>query len=165
MRLGLDIAESARISWSAIIANKARGALTTLGIIIGIVAVMTTMTAANGLAEQFPRELLRGRRRRGLRVAHAVDHRQRLLPLPQPPERSTCRRPSSSPGTLRGRAVVNPTIDINRPVKYRQAIVESATIIGTTEKQIIVSSAVPETGRFLMPFDVQYKASRLRDRL
>jgi len=34
-------------------ANKARGALTTLGIIIGIVAVMVTMTAANGLQNRF----------------------------------------------------------------------------------------------------------------
>ena len=35
------------------LANKARGALTTLGIIIGIVAVVTTMTAVNGLQNRF----------------------------------------------------------------------------------------------------------------
>jgi len=38
---------------SALLANKGRGALTALGIIIGIVAVITTMTAANGLANTF----------------------------------------------------------------------------------------------------------------
>ena len=47
MKLLLDTVESLRIAWNALIANKARGVLTTLGIIIGIVAVTTTMTAFN----------------------------------------------------------------------------------------------------------------------
>ncbi len=37
--------------------NKVRGILTTLGIIIGIVAVVTTMTAANGLGNRFKESL------------------------------------------------------------------------------------------------------------
>jgi hypothetical protein len=45
--------EALRIALAALRANKARGVLTTLGIIIGIVAVVTTMTAANGLANSF----------------------------------------------------------------------------------------------------------------
>ncbi len=45
--------EAVRIALAALKANKARGVLTTLGIIIGIVAVVTTMTAANGLANSF----------------------------------------------------------------------------------------------------------------
>ena len=45
--------EAVRIAWAALRANPARGVLTTLGIIIGIVAVVTTMTAANGLANSF----------------------------------------------------------------------------------------------------------------
>jgi len=45
--------ESFKIAAGAIKANKARGILTTLGIIIGIVAVVTTMTAANGLQNRF----------------------------------------------------------------------------------------------------------------
>ena len=47
------IVESLRIAFAALRANPARGILTTLGIIIGIVAVSTTMTAANGLADNF----------------------------------------------------------------------------------------------------------------
>ena len=45
--------EALGIAMAALRANKARGVLTTLGIIIGIVAVVTTMTAANGLANNF----------------------------------------------------------------------------------------------------------------
>ncbi len=156
MRLGLDIAESARISWSAIIANKGRGALTALGIIIGIVAVITTMTAANGLANSF--------RQSFSAVGADVVYVSRMpwvivndFFLYRNRPRIELQESEQLARNLRGRAVVNPNIDINRPVKYRQATVESATIIGTTEKQIVVSSAVPETGRFLMPFDLQYR--------
>ena len=53
MRLALDLAASLQIALHAIHANKARGALTTLGIIIGIVAVILTMTAVNGLQNTF----------------------------------------------------------------------------------------------------------------
>ena len=53
MRWALELGESLRIAVGAIRANKGRGALTTLGIIIGIVAVILTMTAANGLQNTF----------------------------------------------------------------------------------------------------------------
>ena len=53
MKSTLNVKESLHIALGALRANKARGALTTLGIIIGIVAVITTMTAANGLQNRF----------------------------------------------------------------------------------------------------------------
>ena len=53
MRLILETIESLKIAWNAIVANKGRGALTTLGIIIGIIAVTTTMTAFNGMQSSF----------------------------------------------------------------------------------------------------------------
>jgi len=170
MKLGLDIAESARISWSAIIANKGRGALTALGIIIGIVAVITTMTAANGLANSF--------RQSFSAVGADVVYVSRMpwvivndFFLYRNRPRIDLEEAGRLARNLRGRAIVNPSIDINRPARYRQATVESATIIGTTEKQVVVSSAIPETGRFLMPFDLQYRRPvcvigyEIRDRL
>ena len=48
MRVPVALQESIPIAIGALRANKARSALTTLGIIIGIVAVVLTMTAANG---------------------------------------------------------------------------------------------------------------------
>ena len=53
MRLAAALREALGIAFGAIRANKIRGALTTLGIIIGIVAVVLTMTAANGLQNKF----------------------------------------------------------------------------------------------------------------
>ena len=53
MKLSIDLLESLRIALESLRANKARGALTTLGIIIGIVAVTTTMIAFNGMQSSF----------------------------------------------------------------------------------------------------------------
>lgn len=156
MKQPLDLGESLRIALRAIRANKARGALTTLGIIIGIVAVVLTMTAANGLQNRFRESfsavgtdviyvsrmpwvvmndffLFRNRPNLDLREAHALEDK------------------------LRGRAIVNPSMDGRQDVKYRAETMEGVTVIGTTEKQTRLSSAQPQSGRFLLPFDVNYK--------
>ncbi len=53
MRVFVEIRESLAIANGAIRANATRGVLTTLGIVIGIVGVVTTMTAANGISANF----------------------------------------------------------------------------------------------------------------
>jgi putative ABC transport system permease protein len=58
---------------------------------------------------------------------------------------------------MRGRAIINPTINGNHDLKYRAERMDGVTVIGTTEKQIQVSSASPQSGRFLTPFDVHFK--------
>jgi len=156
MKLSLDLVESLHIALRALRANKARGVLTTLGIIIGIVAVVLTMTAANGLQNRFRESfsavgtdviyvsrmpwvvmddffLYRNRPNLDLREARALEEK------------------------LRGRALVNPTVDTRQDVKYRSEDMEGVTVVGTTEKQIRISSAQPQAGRFLLAFDVTYK--------
>ena len=156
LRLRIDLEESLSIALGALRANKARGVLTTLGIVIGIVAVILTMTAANGLQASFRQSfsavgsdviyvsrfpwvmmddffLYRNRPRLDLRDATALEQR------------------------LRGKAIVNPTIDGRQDLKFRSETMEGITVIGTTEKQTIVGSAQPEAGRFITDFDVTYK--------
>src|SRR5262249_55587049 len=53
MRIPVALQEAVPIAGGALKANKMRGTLTTLGIIIGIVAVCLTMTTANGLQNKF----------------------------------------------------------------------------------------------------------------
>jgi putative ABC transport system permease protein len=155
-RLSVDFGESLQIALRALRANKARGALTTLGIIIGIVAVVVTMTAANGLSNRFQEsfaavgadviyvsrmpwvvmdDFFRFRNRPNLELREAVALEDRL----------------------RGKALVNPTMDTRRDVKYRSETMEGVPVLGTTERQLRVSSAQPQSGRFLLPFDVQYR--------
>ncbi len=156
MRVFLDIHESFKIAMSAIAANKGRGALTTLGIIIGIVAVITTMTAFNGMQSAF---------RQGAGAIGAdVIYVSRMPWIMMNDFFEFRNRPnldiadaSALEKAFEGRAVVNPTIDTRRDLKFRSEIMENVTIIGTTAKMTIVSNRMPESGRFLMDFDVTYK--------
>src|ERR1044071_3073398 len=156
MRVPVALQESVPIAVAALRANMVRGVLTTLGITIGIVAVVLTMAAANGLQNRFRESLssvgsdiiyvsrmpwvvmndfFRYRNRPGiaLKEARALEDR------------------------FRGRAIVNPTVNGPHDVKYRDETMEGVLVIGTTEKQMVMSSALPQSGRFLLPFDVMYK--------
>ena len=156
MRVPVVLRESIPIAVGALRANMARGALTTLGIVIGIVAVVLTMTAANGLQNKFREsfssigtdvvfvsrmpwvvmnDFFKYRNRPGisLREARALEYR------------------------FRGQAIVNPTVNGQRDVKFREQTMDGVTLIGTTEKQGVISSAQPQAGRFLLPLDVASK--------
>src|SRR5580765_1492254 len=164
------LAESMGIALRALVANKVRGVLTTLGIVIGIVAVVTTMTAVNGLQNRFREsfsavgsdviyvsrmpwviinDFFRYRNRPGidLREAQALEAR------------------------LRGKAMVNPSLDGREDVKRGSEMLEDVSIIGTTEKQSQMSAVQPQIGRFLSPYDLASKknvcviGSDIRDRL
>jgi putative ABC transport system permease protein len=158
MRLLIDLGESLRIAFSAIRASKARGALTTLGIIIGIVAVILTMTAANGLNNRF--------RRSFSAVGADVVYVSRMpwvvmgdFFLYRNRPNLELRQAQELERKMIGRAIVNPSMFGQRDVKYRSETMEGVTIIGTTEKQILVSNRQPEIGRFLMETDNTHKKS------
>jgi putative ABC transport system permease protein len=155
-RFTVDFGESFRIALRALRANKARGALTTLGIIIGIVAVTVTMTAANGLSNRFQESFAAV----GADVLYVsrmpwvvMDDFFRFRNRPN----IDLREAEALEDKLRGKAIVNPTMDTRRDVKYRSETMEGVPVLGTTERQIQMSSVQPQTGRFLMPFDVQYR--------
>jgi putative ABC transport system permease protein len=156
MKLLLDIVEALKIAWSAIVANKARGVLTTLGIIIGIVAVTTTMTAFNGMQSAF---------RQGAGAIGADVLYVSRMPWVVMNDFFLYRnRPNldlseadALEQAFRGRAVVNPTMSTRQDLRYRSQTLEGVDVIGTTERMLMTSSRMPETGRFLMEFDVRYK--------
>ena len=156
MKFLFDIVEAFKIAMGAIVANKARGILTTLGIIIGIVAVTTTMTAFNGMQSAFMQsasavgaDVIYVSRMPWImmndwflytnRPTITVDHAEQLREA------------------FEGRAIINPTVDTRRDLKYRSETMRNITIIGTTDKMPVISDRLPEDGRFLMPFDVTYK--------
>lgn len=156
MRLLLDIAESFRIASAAILANKARGALTTLGIIIGIVAVITTMTAFNGMQNAFRQgfssvgsDVIYVSRMPWIVMNDFFQYRNR--PPLDIAEAEQLER------NLKGKAIVNPSMDTRRDVKFNADTISGVRIVGTTEKQAVMGSNVPEIGRFMMAFDINYK--------
>lgn len=152
----LDVTESLRIAWNAITANKARGALTTLGIIIGIVAVTTTMMTFSGMQTAF--------RQGASAIGADVVYVSRMPWIVMNDFFNFRNRPSLSldeaealESAFQGRAIVNPTVNTNRPLRYRNLTMDGVTVIGTTEKMSVVTGRMPEKGRFLMSFDVRYK--------
>ena len=156
MKLLLDIVESLKIAWSAIVANKARGVLTTLGIIIGIVAVTTTMTAFNGMQSAFRQgagaigaDVLYVSRMPWIIMNDFFLYRNRPnLDLAEA---------DALEQAFRGRAIVNPTMSTRQDLRYRSKTLEGVDTIGTTERMLMTSGRMPATGRFLTEFDVRYK--------
>jgi putative ABC transport system permease protein len=156
MRVLLDIHESFKIAMSAIAANKGRGALTTLGIIIGIVAVITTVTAFNGMQTAFRQgagaigaDVIYVSRMPWIMMNNFFEFRNRPnLDISDANDLAKA---------FEGRAIVNPTIDTRRDLRFRSETMDSIAIVGTTEKMPVVSNRMPESGRFLMEFDVTYK--------
>ena len=156
VKLGLDIIESGKIAINAIAANKGRGGLTALGIIIGIVAVITTMTAANGLQSTF--------RQTFASVGADVIYVSKRPWVQMGPDFEFQNRPEITlqvsdaiTQKLQGRAIVNPSIRTSQSLKFKNNELDSIPVIGTTDKQVLVSTRVPAVGRFMMPFDLQYK--------
>ena len=156
MNFFLDLRESLRIAWSAIVANKARGALTTLGIIIGILAVTTTMTAFNGMKSAF----MQGAGAIGADVIYV----SRMPWITMNDFFSFRNRPNINLAesaaleeAFKGRALVNPSMNTRRDLRYRSTTMEAVQVIGTTEKMSVMTNRLPEFGRFLMEFDVRYK--------
>jgi putative ABC transport system permease protein len=155
VKLSLDLAESLKIAWNAIVANKSRGGLTALGIIIGIVAVITTMTAANGLKNTFKQTFAS--------VGADTLYVSKFPWVQMGPDFSLRKRPEITFAVsdeltrrLQGRAVVNPSMGGSQPMKYQNNELDDINVSGTTDKLVLVSNQAPATGRFLLPFDVRF---------
>ncbi len=146
--------EAVRIALAALKANKARGVLTTLGIIIGIVAVVTTMTAANGLANSFKEsasiigaDVLYISHHPWIVTGNFFQFRNR--------PRLSLKDSEKLEERLRSAVAVNPTAETARSIKFQSDTRDNIRIIGTTHKHMLMSSAVPEVGRFFSAQDVQ----------
>ena len=156
MKALIDIREALNIALRAIVANKARGILTTLGIVIGIVAVTTTMTAFNGMKTAFMQasgsvgaDVIYVSRMPWILMNNFFEFRNR--------PNITLDEADALEDAFRGRALVNPSKNSQRPVKFRSDTMDGVTIIGTTELLPVVSGRMPEFGRFLTDFDVDYR--------
>jgi len=148
--------ESFKIAFTAIKTNKTRGILTTLGIIIGILAVVTTMTVANGLGNNFKEsisaigsDVLYVSRMPWIITGNFFEFRNR--------PRLTYKEGVKLKQRLKNAAAINPSTGTRKNIKYKSEVLEGVIAIGTTDEQIKVSSSLPEFGRFISSLDVQNK--------
>jgi putative ABC transport system permease protein len=156
MRAISDMHESLKIAVNAIVANKARGVLTTLGIIIGVVAVITTMTAFNGMQSAF--------RQGAGAIGVDVIYVSRMPWITMNDFFEFRNRPNLDIDeaqaleiAMEGRAIVNPVMNTRQDLRFKSTTMEGVEVLGTTQKMSVITNRMPEIGRFLMEFDVRYK--------
>ena len=145
--------ESFGVALRALKANKSRAILTTLGVVIGILAVATTMTVSNGLGNNFKEsiasvgsDVLYVSRMPWIITGDFFRYRNR--------PRIDFRQSELLSQKLAGVKAINPSTGTQRNVKFRSNVLDNVAIIGTTEKQMLIASGVPEFGRFFSGVDV-----------
>ena len=150
MNLFTEIREGLGVSWNAVRANKMRSALTTLGIVIGIVTVTLMATAIEGLDRAFVRsisaigsdvlyidkhswfdhdEWWKLRNRRDITLANAREFARLAT----------------------GVLAVAPMTETYRTVKYKSRSANMVQIVGCTPETAIVGSLSITSGRFISP--------------
>jgi len=156
MRSIYERIESFKIAMAAIKENKTRGILTALGVIIGILAVVTTMTVANGLGNNFKEsisaigsDVLYVSRMPWIITGNFFEYRNR--------PNLTFKQGEKLERRLKSARAINPSTGTRKNIKYRSNVLEGVPVVGTTEDQIVVSTSLPDIGRFLTPLDVQNK--------
>jgi putative ABC transport system permease protein len=153
-----QVGEGVRIALQALRANRMRSILTTLGILIGVVVVTVIISVIQGLntyvsgelsalgtdnvyVSQYPwiinswEEWLRVRNRPKLKQQHYEFIKEHT--------------------TLA--SAVSAEVATRRTVKYRNESVGGVIIYGTTPDYMILSDAMPETGRFFNDFETRQR--------
>ena len=149
--------EGVKIAFNALRSYKLRSILTTIGIVIGVMTVITIVALIQGLNTAFANQIsaigtdtlfiqkhpwiiksneewFSYRNRRNITLAEA-DRVKELATFVR---------------------AVAPTHFTQRTVKYQEKDVERVSIIGTTADYLITSNAFPEIGRFLSETDVSH---------
>jgi len=155
MNLFTEIREGLGISWGAIRANKMRSALTTLGIVIGIVTVTLMGTAIEGLNRSFLKsvsslgaDVFYVQRSAWINTS-AADWQKAM-------KRKRIRLVDAEAlaSQLTLAAAVAPTADSRAAVKYKNRSADGCDVIGTTEAYQTTSGIKMAAGRFLSAADV-----------
>lgn len=154
----VELKEGVLISLRAIRVNKMRSILTTLGIIIGIVAVTTMSTAIVGLREAFISSIssfgsdvlyIDKYEWFGGQDWHFYRNRKDI----------TLEQYEKLKENYSGYEAMAPNKrTFGRTVKFEERSVESTLIYGTTEDYMITGNAIPSEGRFINELEV--RASR-----
>lgn len=149
-----DLKEGLMIALGAIRANKMRSALTTLGIVIGIVSVTLMGTAIEGLDRAFNKSIAvigadvlyvqkwpwggggnwwEIRNRKDLLIQHAKAIEEDATTV----------------------ASVSPIMGTRRNVKYSDKVVEAVTVLGTNAAFLETTNANVDIGRFLTSMEAE----------
>jgi putative ABC transport system permease protein len=153
MAIGGQVMEYLRFSYEALTANKVRALLTTLGILLGVTAIIVIFTAIqsiNGYVEgefssigsgtlylsKFPWVITNDYWELRNRPEITLDDYEKLQ------------------GKVPSARWVSPEIEAMRTVSYRNKSLERIYTVGCNDQYVETSSAIPEYGRFFTAMEV-----------
>ena len=150
MTLFSELREGMLISWGTLRANKMRSALTTLGIIIGVVTVTLMGTAIEGLQQAF----LNSISTLGADVFYVdrfawFNRSQEDWMRNQKRQRITLPQIRALERQMTLAQAVVPFTDTGAPIKYKNRSSARIFLLGTTDQYLNVSRVVVEHGRFM----------------
>ncbi len=145
-----ELREGLSISWNAIRANKLRSALTTLGIVIGIVTVTLMGTAIQGLNNSFMHNIsfIGADVLYVDRYSWFIQSRQEWLDAMKRPA-LTLNDADAISRLMSQAAAVVPMAQDDDPVKYKKRGSSDVPVVGTTAQFQITAGLTMSQGRFL----------------
>ena len=156
MNLLTELKEGLSISWDAIRGNKLRSALTTLGIVIGIVTVTLMGTAIEGLNHAFLKSIsFIGADVLYIQRFNWFNHSQEEWLKMQKRREITLAQATALERQLTLARAVAPAADTDQRIEYKKRHSDNATIIGTTDQFLYTSSFTIAQGRFLSAAEVE----------
>jgi putative ABC transport system permease protein len=149
MNLLAEIREGFGISWDAIRAHKLRAALTTLGIIIGVVTVTLMTTAIDGIRQSFLKSIssLGADTLYVDRMDWFINSAEQWIKQNKRPW-ITLDQVHALERQMPSAAVVVPYAVDYEPVKYKNRNADSVDVVGTTDRFLLTGGATVAEGRF-----------------
>jgi len=145
--------ESLRLAFKALAANKMRAALTMLGIIIGVGAVITLMSAGEGVQEYITKQFQSIGSNLFFIIPGSFDQELRRPAYLTMKDAEALRDATEAPHVLRVAPTIQGTARITTPGKDRPVDVN-----GVTEDYAAVRDWATQTGVFITPGDNQGQA-------
>jgi putative ABC transport system permease protein len=174
MNVLAELREGLAISWGAILANKLRAVLTTLGIVIGIVTVTLMGTAIQGLNTSFMnnvssigpdmlyvdrmswfintvQDYLKALKNPQISLSESDSVQEKMVPddTGGNPAAAAADEAGALLREMKLAAAVAPVAQDNTPVKYLKRGTSDAPVVGTTDQYQITGGLTLTDGRFL----------------
>ena len=150
MNFATEIKEGLKISWGAIRANKLRSALTTLGIIIGVVTVTLMGTAIEGLNRAFLKSIsIIGADVLYVQRFNWMNHSYEQWMKMQKRKPITIAQAQALAKQLTLAEAVAPVADTEERVQYKNRRSDNVMILGTTDQFLHTGNVSISDGRFL----------------
>lgn len=158
MKILVYIWEGIKIAFDALRSYKMRSLLTTLGIVIGVMTVITIVALVQGLNQAFANQISSI----GTDILYVdklpwiITSREQFFKMRNRPNLTIddSKRIKELATLAKG---VSPAHFTQRTVKYQNKKSERVAIIGTDDEFLITSNSLPEQGRFLMGADIQHR--------